>query len=127
MPFLVFVYTLAIAFLMVSRLPVFSGKKLGTRVSPDMVLPMFVLVVLFFSLLLSYPWEVLTICTLLYLASLPFGLLSYREHERAEARSAMAAGSAEAAAATNDQLLAPPQGRGSSDDQSDIDRPARLN
>jgi CDP-diacylglycerol--serine O-phosphatidyltransferase len=41
-PPLVFVYTLAIAFVMVSRLPVFSGKKLGTRVSPDMVLPVFV-------------------------------------------------------------------------------------
>src|ERR1700685_2986640 len=35
------VYTLAIAFLMVSKLPVYSGKKLGTRVAPDMVLPVF--------------------------------------------------------------------------------------
>src|SRR5262249_45003672 len=71
-PPIVFLYTLAIAFLMVSRLPAFSGKKLGRRVSPDMVLPVFVLVVLFFALLFSYPWEVLTIGTLLYLASLPF-------------------------------------------------------
>ena len=45
---------------MVSRLPVFSGKKLGTRVPPDMVLFVFVVVVLFFALLLSYPWDVLT-------------------------------------------------------------------
>src|SRR5215475_12816383 len=55
-----FVYTLAIAFLMVSRLPVISGKKLGTRVPTEMVLPVFVVVVLFFALLISYPWEVLT-------------------------------------------------------------------
>src|SRR5207302_1479215 len=54
------VYTLIIAFLMVSKLPVYSGKKMGTRVPPDMVLPVFVVVVLFFALLLSYPWEVLT-------------------------------------------------------------------
>jgi CDP-diacylglycerol--serine O-phosphatidyltransferase len=79
---LTFLYTLAIAFLMVSRLPVYSGKKLGTRVSPEMVLPVFVLVVLFFALLLSYPWEVLTLGTLAYLASLPFGWLAFREHER---------------------------------------------
>ena len=39
---LVFLYTLAIAFLMVSRLPVFSGKRVGKRVAPEMVLPVFV-------------------------------------------------------------------------------------
>ena len=58
-PPVTFVYTLAIAFLMVSRLPVYSGKKLGTRVPPDLVLLVFVGIVLFFALLISYPWEVL--------------------------------------------------------------------
>src|SRR5207253_5784976 len=52
----VLVYTLAIAFLMVSRLPVFSGKRVGKRIAPEMVLPVFVAVVLFFALLISYPW-----------------------------------------------------------------------
>jgi phosphatidylserine synthase len=33
---------LVIAFLMVSRLPVFSGKTVGMRVPPEMVLPVFV-------------------------------------------------------------------------------------
>ena len=56
-------YTLAIAFLMVSQLPVFSGKRVGKRVQPEMVLPVFVLVVLFFALLISYPWWVLSIGT----------------------------------------------------------------
>src|SRR6202040_1856905 len=42
-----FLYTLGIAFLMVSRLPVFSGKRVGKRVSPEMVLPVFVFIVLF--------------------------------------------------------------------------------
>src|SRR5271165_2267144 len=36
-PQVTFVYTLAIAFLMVSRLPVYSGKRLGIRVPPDLV------------------------------------------------------------------------------------------
>ena len=85
------VYTLAIAFLMVSRLPVFSGKRVGKRVAPEMVLPVFVAVVLFFALLVSYPWIVLTIGTVLYLASLPLGWLSYRRHERKDAATASAA------------------------------------
>ena len=65
---LTFIYTLAIALLMVSRLPVFSGKRVGKRVPPEMVLPVFVFVVLFFALLISYPWNVLSVGTLAYLA-----------------------------------------------------------
>src|SRR5271170_6059920 len=84
-PPVTFVYTLAIAFLMVSRLPVYSGKKLGTRMPPDLVL------------LISYPWEVLTIAAVLYLVSLPFGFLSYREYARRDSR-ALLAGKVEAAA-----------------------------
>jgi CDP-diacylglycerol--serine O-phosphatidyltransferase len=79
---LVLFYTLAIAFLMVSRLPVFSGKRVGKRVAPELVLPLFVGVVLCFALLIAYPWPVLTAGTIVYLASLPFGFMSYRNHQR---------------------------------------------
>jgi CDP-diacylglycerol---serine O-phosphatidyltransferase len=79
------VYTLAIALLMVSRLPVYSGKGFGTRVPPDLVLLVFMGVVLFFALLIAYPWVVLTIGSLIYLASLPFGWLSHREYVRRDA------------------------------------------
>ena len=77
-----FFYTLAIGLLMVSRLPVFSGKRVGKRVPPELVLPVFVVVVLFFALLISYPWEVLTLGTFTYLGCLPLGWLSYREYLR---------------------------------------------
>ena len=87
---LTFVYTLLIALLMVSRLPVFSGKRVGKRVPPEMVLPVFVVVVLFFALLISYPWQVLTIGTLAYLGCLPLGWLSYREYQRKDAAAAAA-------------------------------------
>src|SRR5512135_528883 len=70
---LTLVYTLVIATLMVSRLPVFSGKRVGTRVPPEMVGPLIVVVVLFIALLIAYPWIILTAGTLAYLASLPFG------------------------------------------------------
>jgi CDP-diacylglycerol---serine O-phosphatidyltransferase len=81
-------YTLAIAFLMVSRLPVFSGKKVGRRVPPDMVLPAFIGVVLFFALLIAYPWPLLTIGAVLLLASLPFGWTSHRDYARRDAEAA---------------------------------------
>ncbi|MBX6425241.1 MAG: phosphatidylcholine/phosphatidylserine synthase [Variibacter sp.] len=119
-----FLYTLAVAFLMVSRLPVYSGKKLGNRVPPELVLPVVILVVLFVALLISYPWEVLTIGTLLYLGSLPFGVLSYRQLERAAAEArAERHEAAQAQAAPG-----PTEGLGGAgavppDDQ----RPARLN
>ena len=79
---LTFFYTLVIALLMVSRLPVFSGKQVGKRVPSELVLPAFVLVVAFFALLVSYPWEVLTIGSIAYLGSLPFGWVSYRNYQR---------------------------------------------
>jgi CDP-diacylglycerol--serine O-phosphatidyltransferase len=80
-----FLYTLTIAFLMVSRLPVLSGKRVGKRVAPEMVLLVFVLMVLFFAFLIAYPWWVLTIGTVIYLACLPLGWLSYREYQRRDA------------------------------------------
>src|ERR1700683_882773 len=65
------VYTLVIAWLLVSRLPVFSGKQIGTRVPPEMVGPAVMVLVLSVALLIAYPWILLTIGTLAYLASLP--------------------------------------------------------
>src|SRR5271163_3590389 len=79
---LTLLYTLVIATLMVSRLPVFSGKRVGTRVPPEMVGPLIVVVVLFIALLIAYPWIILTAGTLAYLGSLPFGWLSYRGYVR---------------------------------------------
>lgn len=78
----VFVYTLLIAILMVSRLPVYSGKRAGSRVPRELVLPLFVVVVLIVALLISYPWIMLTLGTIVYLACLPLGFVSYRRLER---------------------------------------------
>jgi CDP-diacylglycerol---serine O-phosphatidyltransferase len=111
-------YTLAIAALMVSRLPVFSGKRIGTRIPPEMVGPVIILVVLFVAMLIAYPWIILTIGTLCYLASLPLGWLSYHGFEE-RAREDRA----EAPAAT-----APPQNAsGRIQLADDEERPSRLN
>ena len=109
-----FLYTLLIAFLMVSRLPVFSGKRVGTRVPREMVLPVFVIVVLFVALLLSYPWIVLTLGTLAYLACLPLGFWSYRNYEREAARSGAA-------------VASEPETSGRAKSDGSDERPLRLN
>jgi CDP-diacylglycerol--serine O-phosphatidyltransferase len=75
-------YTLLIAILMVSRLPVFSGKTIRMRVPPEMVLPVFVSVVFFIALLISYPWYILSAGSICYLLSLPVGWKSYRDQGR---------------------------------------------
>jgi CDP-diacylglycerol--serine O-phosphatidyltransferase len=78
-------YTLLIAFLMVSRLPVFSGKTVRLRVPPELVLPVFVSVIFFIALLISYPWYILSAGSILFVLSLPLGLKSYRDQARAAA------------------------------------------
>jgi CDP-diacylglycerol---serine O-phosphatidyltransferase len=111
-------YTLAIAALMVSRLPVYSGKRIGTRVPPEMVGPVIILLVLFVALLIAYPWIILTIGTLCYLASLPFGWVSYRTYEERarEGRAEAPAGAASPPNAASRMKLG-----------EDEERPPRLN
>src|SRR5579884_523372 len=123
------VYTLAIASLMVSRLPVFSGKRVGTRVPPELVGPLIVVVILGIALLIAYPWILLTAGTLAYLVSLPFGYLSYRNHER---RSAEARAEAKIGGKTEVKAEAGSSAAGGvvvnmirPDDEAD--RPSRLN
>jgi Phosphatidylserine synthase len=70
-------YTVLIAFLLVSRLPVWSGKSDSQRIRRDFVLPMILAVVLYVALLMSFTWQVLSVTVILYLATLPFGARSW--------------------------------------------------
>jgi CDP-diacylglycerol--serine O-phosphatidyltransferase len=113
-------YTLVIAFLMVSRLPVFSGKTKRMRVSPELVLPAFVAVIVFIAILIAYPWHVLSVGTVLYLLGLPLGYKSYRDQARATEAVAPAGGevSSPPSAPTMASLSEPPH--------DEDDRPGRL-
>ena len=88
---------------------------MGTRVPPEMVLPVILVVVLFIALLVSYPWPVLSVGTLLYLACLPLGWWSYQRYLQADA--ALAA----APAAGGDTPVGP------RDAEEKHERSARLN
>ena len=114
-------YILLIAFLMVSRLPVFSGKTVRMRVPPEMVLPVFVCVIFFIALLIGYPWQILSAGSVLYLLSLPLGWKSYRDHKRAyDAATAPAAAASAAPASPAPGFIAPVA------EPEDDDRPERL-
>jgi len=121
---LTFLYTLAVAFVMVSTIPVFSGKQLGKRIEPELVLPVVIVAVLFFALLISYPWAVLTIGTLAYLASLPFGWIAHRDHARRDLAQAQQADAAAAASTQTGPASITP---GLRSETPDGERPNRLN
>jgi CDP-diacylglycerol--serine O-phosphatidyltransferase len=76
-PWLIALYTVAMAALLVSTIPTFSGKLLGERIAPDYVLPVFVGVAALVALLVTYPYGTLTLVTLFYLAAIP---ISYRRY-----------------------------------------------
>lgn len=63
-------YTVAIGYLLVSRLPVWSGKS--SRIRRDLMLPIMLAVVLYVALLMTFTWEVLSITVVAYLLVLPF-------------------------------------------------------
>ena len=73
-------YVLLVAFLMVSRIPHFSGKQMG-RIPREYLLLVMLGVVAALILLATYPAEVLVVLTLLYLGLIP---LAWRRHKALE-------------------------------------------
>lgn len=80
-------FAVAVALLMVSRLPVYSGKS-GMRIRRDFVMPLILGIVLYVALLFSYTWHTMAATAIAYLAFLPF---SARAYGRREARESAAA------------------------------------
>lgn len=80
---LILPYILALAVLMISRVPTFSGKMLGSRISRDLVLPILGLAAFVVVCLIAFTWQVLTLMSAVYIALLPLGLSSYRRQKRA--------------------------------------------
>jgi CDP-diacylglycerol--serine O-phosphatidyltransferase len=73
--FLATAFTILSAFLLVSRLPVYSGKKL--RVRRDWVLPLILAVAMFVLLFFNYPWQTLSAGVVAYLIFLPLSARAY--------------------------------------------------
>jgi CDP-diacylglycerol--serine O-phosphatidyltransferase len=65
-------YTVGIGYLLVSRIPVWSGKAQGV-IRRENALPFILIVVVYVALLMSFTWEVLALTSIFYLCTLPFG------------------------------------------------------
>jgi CDP-diacylglycerol--serine O-phosphatidyltransferase len=78
-PLFIALYTLAMAFLLVSTIPTFSGKLMGERIRGELLLPIMTAVAALVGLLVTYPYIFLTVVTLSYLATIP---VSYRRFHR---------------------------------------------
>jgi len=72
--------TVAVAMLMVSRLPTYSMKRV--RVPHHLVVPTLLGVGLVAAVLVSMPWLTLVTLGLVYTGSIPFSVLSYRRLAR---------------------------------------------
>ncbi len=79
--FVLLLYVPVVAFLMVSRVPTFSGKLIGQRVRREVVAPFLIVAVLFAALVASYPWGMLSLLAFVYLCSLPVSAWRYRKLE----------------------------------------------
>lgn len=71
-------YTLLIGYLLVSRVPVWSGKS-ETRVRRDLMLPLLLCVVIYVALLMSFTWQVLAATAAAYLCFLPFSASAWKK------------------------------------------------
>jgi CDP-diacylglycerol--serine O-phosphatidyltransferase len=80
-------YVLFIAFLMASRIPHFSGKRIG-RVPREYVIAVLFGVAVVVLLLATFPMEMLVCLSFLYLATIPLAIRRFRKYEAAEAAAA---------------------------------------
>lgn len=74
------IFLIAAATLMVSSVPVFSGKHV--RLKPQLVLPLLVAVGVMAGFLVSEPWATLSFVGLVYIATIPMSVWSYRRLKR---------------------------------------------
>jgi CDP-diacylglycerol--serine O-phosphatidyltransferase len=75
-------FTVLIAFLLVSRLPVYSGKSV--KIPGDRMLFVILAIALYILLLASYPWYTLTASVAVYLVFLPFSVRAYSRRAKLE-------------------------------------------
>ncbi len=78
------IYVIFVAFLMASRIPHFSGKKLG-RIPPEYFMVILFAVAALLLLLATFPMEMMIVLSVSYLSTTPFAIRRFRCFERADA------------------------------------------
>jgi CDP-diacylglycerol---serine O-phosphatidyltransferase len=79
-------FVFVVALLMVSRIPTFSGKTMGTSVRRERVLPILGLALMAIVCIAAFPWETLSLFATLYLLMIPFSIRSYRQSVAAQSK-----------------------------------------
>lgn len=88
-------YLLALAFLMASRIPHYSGKTIG-RIPREYVVFVLFGIAALILLLATWPMEALAVLCVIYLAMIPFAVRSHNRFVAADRAAAEAAGQASA-------------------------------
>lgn len=70
-------FTVLVALLLVSRLPVWSGKTFGSRVRRENALPVILAAMFYVLVLFAYPWQTLSASAIAYLLFLPLSVRAY--------------------------------------------------
>lgn len=78
-------YTVGVAFLLVSGLPVYSGKNSGNRVRRELVMPLMLVLVFYVLVLVSFTWITLAVSAVGYLIFLVFSVRAYSRRAAREA------------------------------------------
>ena len=85
-PIVASIYVIVIAVLVVSRLPVFSGKDVAYAIRRDLVMPLILALVFYVLLLASFMWETLTLTAAAFIVSLLFSTRAYTRAEQGYAK-----------------------------------------
>jgi CDP-diacylglycerol--serine O-phosphatidyltransferase len=79
-------YTVFIALLMISQIPIFSGKTAFARIPGNVIFPVLLGVTVYVAMLLTFTWEALTISAFAYFATIPFGVQAFKRRKSAEGK-----------------------------------------
>ncbi|WP_025899154.1 CDP-alcohol phosphatidyltransferase family protein [Sneathiella glossodoripedis] len=80
-------WLLFMAFLMASRIPTFSIKRV--RIARRFIIPMLLVVGGLAAVMASYPWQLLSVIAVFYLGTIPFAIATHRKLAREEAAKAL--------------------------------------
>jgi CDP-diacylglycerol---serine O-phosphatidyltransferase len=111
-PKLIALYTLAMAFLLVSTIPTFSGKLMGERIKREWVPAIFGAIALVISLLVTYPHATMAVVAISYLAIIPWSWHRWHQLNRLDTaeralRSAAMDGTAVPGASAGSGIVSP--------------------
>ena len=111
-PKLIALYTLGMAFLLVSTIPTFSGKLMGERIKREWVPAIFGAIALLISLLVTYPHATMAIVAIAYLSIIPISwrrwhLLNNQDAAERAVRAAAMDGSSVGGAAAGSVVISP--------------------